>query len=85
VITKVSEKNEEKWRGYVKSRHGIVLTINAGFNRFSGAPLLPEKLLLTGRGVGKIPINIFVLAVLTVLHVLISLCAQKYQHIIRPL
>jgi hypothetical protein len=35
--------------------------------------------------VGKIPINIFVLAALTVLHVSISLCAQKYQHIIRSL
>ena len=36
-------------------------------------------------GVGKIPINIFLLAALTVLHVSISLCAQKYQHIIRSL
>ena len=35
--------------------------------------------------VGKMPINIFVLAALTVLHVSISLCSQKYQRIIRSL
>jgi hypothetical protein len=35
--------------------------------------------------VGKIPINIFVLAALMVLQVFISLCVQKYQHIIRSL